>query len=95
MRAATNAYREEMDTLKEFLNDATSEEVDGYATSRDLHRSFEQWSREHCEKSVGRKIFSQMLIERGYQSVRLGKTRNRGFAGLRLLAGWPRLEESE
>jgi putative DNA primase/helicase len=79
--AATNAYREESDTIGAFIADrcevGTFEVVAG-----ELYRAYEKWAKENGEYSISAQMFGRRMSERGFD-MRKGRTTN-FRTGLRL-----------
>ncbi|HWQ52150.1 MAG TPA: phage/plasmid primase, P4 family [Bryobacteraceae bacterium] len=83
IREATKSYREEMDSLTEFLEECCILDPDGQVSAHDLWREFAVWAKEKGE-SLDRRTFSARLQARGFQRVRAGHERTWTWLGLRL-----------
>jgi putative DNA primase/helicase len=80
---ATQAYREESDTIGAFIADRC--EVGPFeVVAGDLYRSYERWAKENGEYVITAQMFGRRMTERGFVSrhTMTGKRR----AGLKLLA---------
>ena len=79
---ATEAYREEMDPLKEFLEERTVEVDEVWTPGGDLWKEYQHWAKDAgIRYLVGRKAFSQYLANK--YSERRRKSA-RGFVGVAL-----------
>lgn len=80
---ATAAYREESDTLAEFLGNECLQGASAKVSSRDLYGAYTRWCEANGERTLARKAFGQQLEERGLWSLRgTGGTRWWGGVGL-------------
>ncbi len=80
---ATKEYREDMDILKDFL-DELCDVRDGVSVGNtDLYKAFSEWASENGEREKSQRWFSQALHDRGF---RQDTSRNRGrrWVGLTL-----------
>jgi len=67
VRGATGEYREEMDSLLDFLQDETETEPEGIASARDLYDRFLFWAQRNGEKRpMSKRGFGLRLQERGF-----------------------------
>jgi P4 family phage/plasmid primase-like protien len=85
VRAATQAYRLEMDTLGDFIRDRCV--ADGPATvgMRDLYQAYDAWAKQGGEEPVSQRELGARLRERGVQE---GRTKGERFwSGIRLRTG--------
>jgi putative DNA primase/helicase len=79
--AATQAYREESDTIGAFIADRC--EVGAFeVVAGELYRAYEQWARENGEYSISAQMFGRRMSERGFD-LRKGMKSNFRM-GLRL-----------
>jgi putative DNA primase/helicase len=82
VRAATDAYRRDMDVIGDFITErclvAAGEEI----TSKELYDAYTGWARDDGEKVLSAKSFGLYLQERGIQPHRSKKSR--GWLGIRL-----------
>jgi putative DNA primase/helicase len=85
VRLATEEYREEMDTLRPFIEDRCLVGPDQRVSSGDLYREYKAWAEamgvDHVMSQIG---LGRALAERGYKVTRVGKDRTRGFEGIGL-----------
>jgi putative DNA primase/helicase len=83
VRAATKAYRDEMDILGDFLSERCVVDVFESVTAADLYTAYADWTKKageaHC---LTKKALGLQLGERGFTKHRLGG--ERGWLGLRL-----------
>jgi putative DNA primase/helicase len=79
----TNKYLEAEDSVGLWLEDYC--QVGAYeATSYVLYSSWKVWAENAGERPGNRKDFSKILESRGFEMVRIGKDRTRGYKGLRV-----------
>lgn len=64
---ATNAYRNEMDTLSAFLDECCVEAEAARVGSQDLHNHYRQWCIDCGEESLSANKFAARLSERGFK----------------------------
>jgi putative DNA primase/helicase len=96
VQAATDAYRNEMDPLRDFLGDCCLIEPAANETSADLWTAYCQWATDNSEEfPLTRHAFSDRLKARGLKAARKKKDRTRVFLGIRLLSNSPSSLESE
>jgi putative DNA primase/helicase len=81
---AVNEYQEETDLLSGFFEDCCTLNPLAKATTRDLYSAYEMWCLDNGETPVRKIMFSRMLRERGFSSVRIGAKSARGWAGIKL-----------
>ena len=81
---AVNEYQEETDLLSGFFEDCCTLNPLAKATTRDLYSAYEMWCLDNGETPVRKNMFSRMLRERGFSSVRIGAKSARGWAGIKL-----------
>lgn len=83
VRVATKAYRDEMDTLGDFLSERCVVDVDESVTAADLYTVYADWSKKageaHC---LTKKALGTQLGERGFTKHKIAG--ERGWLGLRL-----------
>jgi putative DNA primase/helicase len=82
---ATAAYRSEMDTLAVFLGDRCLTQPGLTVIAGQLYDAFKSWCEANGEHAISQRALGLRLQERGFESVRLGKARTRGWMGLGLL----------
>lgn len=92
VREATDAYLEDEDTLRTWMDECCEGEPKAFSPVAELHRSYQGWAERAGEKFFGVKRFSQMLEDHGYGRDRAAGTRVRGFRGLRLKHAQERLD---
>lgn len=83
IRAATKAYRDEMDVLGDFLSERCVVDVFESVTAADLYSAYTDWSKKageaHC---LTKKALGLQLGERGFTKHKIGG--ERGWLGMRL-----------
>ena len=84
VKAATDAYRTDMDTLKEFFDERLEINSASEIPGKLLYATYLTYCQEANEKQVSRKAFDIQLIERGYvsQKTMAGKGLERAPNGL-------------
>jgi phage/plasmid-associated DNA primase len=70
---ATQAYRDEMDTLARFLSERCIEKTNAQAGATPLYNAYKQWCEESGERWETRTSFGLRLTERGYTKKRDAK----------------------
>jgi len=68
--AATNAYKEEMDTLAAFLSERCVIEAGASEGATDLFDAYKDWCQSSNETAGTQKVFGGKLGERGFEKVR-------------------------
>ena len=86
---ASEAYREEGDVLKEFLEDGYLVDPIGQIPVATLWKAYVRWAELNHERQVDRKTFSQKMQMRGFKKVRTGHDRNWTWLGLSLKTSLP------
>jgi putative DNA primase/helicase len=85
VRRATDAYREEQDTLTPFLADYCIVESGAFVASKVLRDSYRQWSEANDEKPLSSNALARRLRDRGFKPVTSpDHAKTRGWEGLRL-----------
>lgn len=69
--AATQEYRDEMDTLAAFIEECCVLDQFARAKSSDLYGAYRLWCERSGERASTQKAFSQRLAERGFTSTRI------------------------
>ncbi len=67
---ATNAYRDEMDTLAAFLSDRCVMEAGASEGATDLFDAYKDWCADANETAGTQKVFGGKLGERGFEKIR-------------------------
>ncbi len=70
VRAATLAYREEMDVLGAFLKDRCTLDPEVLCPSGALYAAYQEWCQMGGERAVTQTRFGRALSERGFEEVR-------------------------
>src|SRR5439155_19290857 len=84
VRAATDAYRKDMDVLGGFISDRCNVAPQARATAGALYETYLTWAHQAGEKAVSRRAFGLALAERGFEQSRHGKAREREWTGIGL-----------
>jgi putative DNA primase/helicase len=85
IRDATEAYRDEMDTLSEFINECCLVDMRCRVSKPDLYTAYEKWCSQGGEEPLSKRIFGMKLMERGFKDGRDMKARF--WIGIGLLEG--------
>jgi putative DNA primase/helicase len=85
VRAATEEYKAESDSLKPFIEECCEEDPNATATSKALYACYASWTEDHNESPMTSTAFGTALTERGFKKDRAGKERTQIRRGLRLL----------
>jgi putative DNA primase/helicase len=80
---ATDQYRQEMDTVGQFIDDRCELSDSAFAPSADLYSAFVEWCRSVGEPPMTANAFGRKLTERNLQR---GRRQGRGWFGIRLLS---------
>jgi putative DNA primase/helicase len=90
VRAATDSYREEMDTLGPFLEEICVAQADARVTAKELYAAYVAWAEGNGERVRSQKSMAMALRERGFENLK-GSKGVRAWRGLRLRehsGGW-------
>ncbi|MGE0278727.1 MAG: phage/plasmid primase, P4 family [Nitrospiraceae bacterium] len=83
---ATEEYRKDQDRVGQFLEDLCTTDSRYEETTSKLYDAYIQWCKENGENfPLPSKIFGSRLGDQGFTAARIGKARNRGWQGVRLL----------
>lgn len=69
VRAATDAYRSEMDRLKPWMDDCCTIGVQCQARAGELYTSFSAWQARNGERAISASTFGRQLVDRGFTRV--------------------------
>lgn len=72
---ATQAYREEMDVLGDFLSERCVQSKTAWATAKDLYDAYVNWCETTGEEPLSQRMFGLRLTERGFLRYRRGGKR--------------------
>ena len=92
VKAATEQYRQEMDTLAAFLEDRCVVRPDVVAPATPLYKQYQMWCDDAGEKPETQKMFGMRLSERGFVNAKLtrGPHKDRkGWLGIGIRADDP------
>jgi hypothetical protein len=98
VKAATDQYRQEMDTLAGFLEDRCVVREDLVAPATPLYKQYQMWCDDAGERPETQKMFGMRLRERGYVNAKItqGPHKDRkGWFGLGLRADHPSPEDPD
>jgi putative DNA primase/helicase len=98
VRAATDQYRAEMDTLAAFIEDRCVVRPGAVAPATPLYKQYQMWCDDAGEKPETQKMFGMRLRERGFVSDKMkrGPHKDRkGWFGIGLRADHPDPEDPE
>lgn len=82
VQAATQHYREEMDTLGSFLHEQCVVQPTAQVLSAELYHAYTTWCDRMGEHPLSQKRLGTHLEERGFTRIRFGATGARGWCGL-------------
>jgi putative DNA primase/helicase len=85
VKDATQAYRDEMDVLGDFLAEQCVEDPQAYVPAAALYAAYLAWCEPAGEKPISQQAFGRLLRERGCTDGRVGKPQKRVWYGLRLV----------
>lgn len=83
VKAATEGYRAEQDTLASFLDEYSISDPAGQVKAGDLYDAYEKWSEENGEMPQSQRKFTQCLEEKGFNRYR-GTGNKYVWTGLKL-----------
>ncbi len=72
VRAATQAYRQEMDVLAQFLAECCVLEPNAKVFAKHLYPAYVKWCEENGERPLTQTAFGTRMAERGFEKVRWG-----------------------
>lgn len=75
VKDATASYREEMDTLADFIDECVTRVPGATTNADDLYRAYAAWARKSGEYQLPHKLFASRMADRGYTKTR----RARGY----------------
>lgn len=86
IRTATEEYRQEMDPLRDFIDDCCVVDSEFWLPSSALRDEYEGWCRERGQRPVASTEFSQRLRSRGCipQQCKMAGKSTRGWRGIRI-----------
>lgn len=95
VQAATNDYRQEMDSISDFIEDTLFINRQATVPTKSLMEAYKIWCEENSEYEHKKNVFMEKLEEwmdvRGYflERTRIGHRQIRGWKGIGLLADMP------
>ena len=84
VKSATESYRNEMDSLGEFLKDCCIENPSFEVRTKDLYEAHFNWCERNGEKPMTKRVFGSKLKQRSFTSVRMKPNQARGWKGIAL-----------
>jgi putative DNA primase/helicase len=78
VKAATDQYRSDMDTLAAFIEDRCIVRRDAVAQATPLYKEYRMWCDDAGERPETQKTFGMRLTERGFESARSSSGVNKG-----------------
>lgn len=85
VKAATEAYRSEMDVLALFLEQCCVKLPSAKTSAKELYLAYKIWCEENSERPLNQRSFGMRLLERGFEHSRSGATGSYIWRGLGLL----------
>lgn len=83
VEGATKAYREEQDTLSEFISDHCHPIPGGFTTASAMYEAYVKWTGMSGDEPISKRLLGTMLCERGYERGR-DENAARGYLGIQL-----------
>lgn len=83
VKCATDAYRGEMDSVQNFIDERCTVRADARTATGDLWKAYRAYVLENAEDSLGRMAFLNEVKAKGYATIE-GRSRSRTFQGLEL-----------
>jgi len=84
--AAIAEYRNQNDTVQQFLDEMVEPDLAGWVSSGRLYNAYQEWCGENGYQSLGGKNFAQSMGKKGFCATKNNRG-DRGRSGLRLMAG--------
>jgi putative DNA primase/helicase len=75
IKAATAEYRVEMDILSGFIDDRCTFQSSEKTAVGELYEAFKKWSDVACQETVGKKIFGNLMRQKGFTQSKSGSMR--------------------
>jgi len=82
VKKESEAYRHEMDTFSEFLDDCCVRDPIATVSPSALRMEYEEWCKGHGERPLNSRDLKARLESRGFTQERLGKNRDRFWKGI-------------
>ena len=82
VKHATDAYREESDPLREFLEERCVESPGAWTATGDLYAAYSRWCESSAERPMRKNQFGEELVRSGYSPEKRGGVR--GWNGAEL-----------
>lgn len=67
VKTSTNTYRQEMDTLSNFINECCIIKPDAIVSNKDLRSAYDNWCDSNGEFKINQKVFGILLNEKGFE----------------------------
>lgn len=84
VKSATEDYRNEMDILSEFLKDCCIENPSAEVQTKALYEAYCSWCEHNGERALAKRALGLKLKERGFEAIKMGPCRCRGWKGISL-----------
>lgn len=81
--AATNEYRQESDSIAQFIDECCTTAADQTVSKTGLYEAYQKWAEQSGEHPVTKKALGTSLLEKGFKEARTGKARFWDGIGLR------------
>ena len=75
IRAATLEYRKEMDLIAGFIEDKCILDASSRVTLGELYEAYRGWTDEACQDPAGKKIFGNLMRQKGFAQSKSGSSR--------------------
>ena len=82
VKHATDAYREESDPLREFLEERCVESPGAWTATGDLYAAYSRWCESSAERPMRKNQFGEELVRSGFGAER--RNAGRGWNGVEL-----------
>jgi len=82
IKAATADYRIEMDILSGFIEDKCICQSSEKVAVGDLYEAYKKWSDDVCQETAGKKIFGNLMRQKGFIQSKSGSIRYWNFIKL-------------
>lgn len=93
VRAATDEYRAEMDTLADFLSDRCVVKPEAFCKNAEMYAAFTKWAEESGEPKMSQKALTQRLKERNFEQKRSSDGKSRLWVGIGIITDQQELGE--
>lgn len=84
VRAATQAYKDDMDVLGDFIEQCCTEGPNYVVEATALYEAYKLWAEKSGERKLSQKLFGQKLRERGFEAAKDDRSRRATFLRIRI-----------